>query len=189
MGQPKPRDAADVARRCVLLELLLQRLGLEEDDEDPKAARDDVRKSWLARTSELGVDAIWLAEERAHMERPIGELSEDDLDDLYGRAIGGLVLLWTLGRVEGRPDAAALENAPEIIAEHGLLGDGSVAKAKAAMQSAKLRPIGDLRAALAAYAQERGKPDAEEETPLETLATVAAHALGWVVDRDAAWDA
>jgi hypothetical protein len=177
------RDGSEVARRCVCLELLLQRLGLETDTEEPAARRDEVRRMWLSRLADLGVEDDIEDDERALLSRPVGELSEDELDDLHGRASGALVLLWALGRLPTRPTFASVDNMEEILSEHGLLGDGSIKAAKAAMAGARLRPAGEIDEARAAYERTRGK--AKEPTePEKIVAGVAAHHLAWIQDAE-----
>lgn len=177
------RDASDVALRCVCLELLLQRLGLETDTEESAARRDEVRRMWLSRLADLGVEDAIEDDERALLARPVGELSEDDLDDLHGRSSGALVLLWALGRLTARPTIAAFDQMEELVAEHGLLGDGSVKAAKTEIASARLRPEAEIEEARAAYERTRGK--AKEPTEAEKIvAGVAAHHLAWVQDRE-----
>jgi hypothetical protein len=181
------RDAVDVARRCLCLELLLQRLGLETDTEDPAAERDDVRRRWLSRLGDLGLETAILPGERALLERPVGEMSEDDLDDLHGRACGALVLLWALGRLPARPSFADVEDMASIVGEHGLLGAGSISGANETVASASLRSATELREGLSAYARARGK--AREPTePEKIVAGVAAHHLEWILDREMPFD-
>jgi hypothetical protein len=175
------RDAVDVARRCLCLELLLQRLGLETDTEDPTAERDDVRRKWLSRLGDLGLESVILPGELALLERPVGEMSEEELDDLHGRATGALVLLWALGRASPRPSFSASEEMASIIGDHGLLGEGSIARAKASAASATLRPETELHEALSAYGRTRGKAR-EPSEPEKIFAFVAAHHLEWVLD-------
>lgn len=183
------RDAIDVARRCLCLELLLQRFGLETDTEDPAAVRDEVRRKWLARLGDLGLESAILADERALLERPLGELSEDDLDDLHGRASGALVLLWALGRLEGpRPSFAAVDDMASLVGDHGLLGSGSIARANETVAGARLRAEAELREALAAYGRTRGKAR-EPSEPEKIVAGVGAHHLAWILDRGMAFDA
>lgn len=182
-----PKDAVEVARRSLCLELLLQRLGLETDTEDPRQQRDDVRRMWLSRLGDLGADAAILADERALMERPVGELSEDELDDLHGRASGSLVLLWALGRLPSRPSFAAVDDMENLVAEHGILGDGSISKANATVNSSKLRSEDELREALTAYERTRGKAR-EPSEPEKIVAGVAAHHLEWILDREMTFD-
>lgn len=182
-GAMESRDAQEVARRTLCLEVLLQRLGLETDDEDPVAERDKVRALWVTRLPELGIVDDFLTEERAFLERPVGELSEDDLDDVHGRATGALVLLWVLGRLETRPNAASVEEIADLLAEHGLLGDGSIVRAKETVAGAKLRDLAAVDDARASYDRTRGK--AKEPTePEKIFAGVAAHQLEWVLDRE-----
>lgn len=182
-----PRDAQEVARRSLCLELLLQRLGLETDDEDPAAEREKVRAAWAGRLAALGVEDALLPEERAFLDRPVGELSEDDLDDLHGRATGALVLLWALGKLETRPNAASVDAIAELLGEHGLLGDGSISRAKDAVAGAKLRDLPAVDEARIAYERTRGK--AKEPTEAEKIfAGVGAHHLAWVLDRALAFE-
>jgi hypothetical protein len=176
------KTAVDVARRCICLELMFQRLALEEDD-DEAAERDRGRAMWLSKVDALAVTDVLLAEERAFLERPVGELSDDDLDDVHGRASGAPILLWALGRLEARPSMATVEAIAETLGAHGLLGDGSIRRARSAAEEARLRADEELDAALGTYLRTRGK--AREVTdPERVFAEVAAHHVAWV--RDAA---
>jgi hypothetical protein len=176
------REPLDVARRCLCLELLLQRFGLEADTDDPVAARDEVRAKWLARIPDLEVDAAILPSERALLERPVGTLTDDDLDDLHGRASGALVFLWALGRLSTRPTFASVEDIADLLAEHGLLGAGSISKAKDAAHASRLRDDAELRDAESAYARTRGKAR-EPSDPEKIFAGVAAFYVEWILDR------
>ncbi len=178
-----PKEAADVARRSLCLELLLQRLGLETDTEDAAAEREKVRSMWLTRLPDLGLEAAILDDERAFLERPIGQLSEDELDDLHGRASGALVLLWALGRLSSRPTFAAVDDMESLVAESGVLGSGSISKAKDAVTGARLRSEEELQDALSAYARTRGKAR-EPSDPDQIYAGVGAHHLEWILDGE-----
>ncbi len=167
-----------VARRCVVLELLAQREVLETDGEVPVPEREKARAAWCGRETDLGVGAEILPEERALLDRPVGSLSEDELDDVHGRGLGAAVLLWALGRVPARPSFADAEG---VIGAHGLLGDGSIAKASAAVSSATLRPHGEIDATFRTYVHARGKAR-EVHEPERVFAGVAAHHLAWVLD-------
>jgi hypothetical protein len=181
------RRAIEVARRCLCLELLAQRLALETDDAEPAAARDGIRASWLARLGDLDVAEVLLAEERALLERPVGDLSEADVDDIDGRASGALVLLWALGRLDSRPSIATVDAIAETLEERGLLGDGSIRGARAAAAGAALRPPEVLDEALGAYLRRRGKAR-EVSDPERVFAEVAAHHLTWILDPAMAFD-
>ena len=178
---PTVRDAASVARRCICLEVLLQRLGLELDADDPVAERESVRGMWMQRLGDLGVEASLLTEERALLERPVGSLTEDELDDVHGRATGALILLWALGRLGARPTFAEVDAMADLLADSGMLGDGSVSGAREAIGGAQLRPADELRAGLSAYERTRGKAR-EPSEPEKIFALVAAHHLAWVLD-------
>lgn len=167
-----------VARRCVVLELLAQREVLEVDVEVPAPEREKARVAWCGREQDLGVRADILPEERVLLDRPVGSLTEDELDDVHGRGLGAAVLLWALGRAETRPVFA---DAHDVIGSLGLLGDGSVAKASAAIAAAKLRADEELEAACSAYVHVRGKAR-ELHEPERIFAGVAAHHLTWVLD-------
>lgn len=180
------KDAVAVARRLLCLELLFQRLGLEEADDDA-AAREKARAAWAGRLEDLGVAGDLLADERGFLERPVGGMSEDDLDDLEGRVSGALVLLWALGRLDQRPTFATVTALEEHLEAHGLLGDGSVKRAKAAAESATLRPAEELDTALGTYLKARGKAK-EIADPEKIVAAVGAHHLTWILDDDMAFD-
>ncbi len=178
-----PKHPADVARRSLCLELLLQRLGLETDTEDAPEERERVRLMWLSRLGDLGLETAILGDERTLLERPIGQLSEDELDDLHGRASGALVLLWALGRSSSRPTFAAVDEMESIVAEHGVLGTGSISRANEAVSSARLRPEAELHDALAAYSRTRGKAR-EPSDPDQIYAGVGAHHVEWILESD-----
>jgi hypothetical protein len=180
------KDASYVARRLLCLELLFQRLALEEAD-DEKEAREKARSAWASRIDDLGIGGDLLADERAFLERPVGSLSEDDLDDLEGRVSGALVLLWALGRVEARPTFAMVTDLEEHLEARGLLGDGSIKHAKAAAETATLRSAEELDAALGTYLKARGK--AKEIVDAEKIvAAVGAHHLTWILEDEMGFD-
>jgi hypothetical protein len=172
------RNAVDVARRCLSLELLAQRTVLETEAGDGQAKEaENARAQWAARIEDLGVTLS--EDESALFNRTAGNLTEDERDDLDGRATGAAVLLWALGRAEAKPTFAAIE---EIVGEHGLLNDGSIAKARELAEAATLRPEEELESAQDAYAKKRGK--AEDPTDAEQIyAGIAAHHLAWVLDE------
>lgn len=178
------RSGTDVARRCLCLELLAQRSLLESDTEEPVAARESARAQWTSRIADLGVANELSAEERALLDRAVGTLSEDDRDDLDGRFAGAAVLLWALGRAKTAPTFALAE---DVIAEHGLLGDGSVAAARTAAESATCRPEAELDAALSTYRRARGKAK-DPSDPEQLYAGIAAHHLLWVVEETMSFD-
>ena len=172
------RDASDVAKRCLCIELLLQRLGLEIDEDDPIIERDAVRMAWLSRLGQLGIDQTLLPDERALLERAVGELTEAECDDIEGRVISGLALLWALGRIPAPPDADMLGEATALVAEHGILGDGSIPGAKAALAEAKLRVDVEIAAGLAAST--KIKDDSFLGGPKHMVASLVVRALAWV---------
>ncbi|MFO0741605.1 MAG: DUF4272 domain-containing protein [Labilithrix sp.] len=173
------RAPVDVARRCLCLELLAQRSVLETDDA-PDA--DAVRATWASRVGDLGITLT--AEEAAFLERPTGKLTEDERDDLDGRSTGAAILLWALGRTDTKPTFA---NADELVAERGLLGDGSIAKAKTAAERATLRSEAELDTALAAFVKTRGKAK-DPDAPEQIYAGVAAHHLTWILTDTMSFD-
>lgn len=172
------RSAADVARRCLSLELLAQR-SLAEDDGDETA-----RATWSKQIEPLGIGAELSAEERALVDKKAGTLEEDERDDLDGRVAGAAVLLWALGRASSRPNFASAE---EVIGEHGLLGDGSITKARASIDAATLRAEEELDTALAAYLKTRGKAK-DPDDPEQIYAGIAAHHLTWVLESSMSFE-
>jgi hypothetical protein len=178
------RAPNEVAARCLCLELLFQRYLLEIDTDEDAGEREQARATWLSKDGDLGIAPRLTGEERTLLGRPVGQLSEDDLDTVYGRALGAAVLLWGLGRAPGRPTFTTAES---IVAEHGLLGDGSVSAARAAADAAALRPEAELDAGLADYARLRGKAR-EVDDPERNFAGVAAHHVEWMLDPSLPFD-
>jgi hypothetical protein len=166
------------------LELLWQRYAFETDSEEPVADRERGRSMWLSRENDLGIASALAAGERALLERPISELSEDDLDDLHGRAVGAAVLLWALGRIATRPTIADAES---LASESGLLGDGSIVAARAASEAATLRSEAELDEALSSYAHVRGKAR-DPEDAARIFAGLAAHHLTWILETSMSFD-
>ena len=177
------KNATDVAKRSLCLELLLQRLGLEIDEEDTVAERDAVRRAWVSRLGQLGLEEAILGDERALLERSVGELTDDECDDIEARVIGALVLLWSLSRLGGRTTATILGIATRLIAEHGVLGDGSIPEAKAAIGNVTLRPEGELREAREAYAAAIAGGVATDPEPM--VAAIGVRTLDWVLGEGA----
>ena len=181
------KDPSEVAKRCLCMELLLQRLGLELDDDDPDVERDAVRLAWNSRLGQLGLEEVLLPNERAFLERSVGDLTEDETDEIEGQVISSLILLWAMTRLGGRPSAAILGKATDVVAEYGVLGDGSIPGAIENVANAKLRPESELRDALVAYAATRDAGKAAPG-PEEMVATIAIHALAWVIDPTMKFD-
>lgn len=177
------RTALEVARRCLCLEVLAQRLALESDESEPIEARERARTAWLGRLGDLGVDAEIAADERALLERGVGDLEEEDLDDLDGRVSTAPVLLWALGRIDARPTFASTAALDEVLAEHGLLGDGSVARARSAAEAASLRDEDAVASATRAYEKTRGMAR-ETDDPEKIFAELAADELAWVLGEE-----
>ena len=173
------KNATDVAKRSLCLELLLQRLGLEIDEEDPLAEREAVRRAWVSRLGQLGLEEAIQPDERLLLERPVGGLTDDECDDIEGRVIGALVLLWSLSRLGARPTAASLGIATRLIAEYGVLGDGSIPEAKAAIEKVSLRPERDLQGARDAYGVAHA--DGAPTDPEPMVALIGIRTLDWVL--------
>jgi len=139
---------------------------------------------WASRRADLGVEESLLGAERSFLSRAVGSLTEDDLDDLHGRASGALVFGWALGRIPDRPSFATVEALATALAAHGLLGDGSIARARAAAEGSTLRSSTELLDALSAYRARRGKAR-EVDEPDRVFAEVAADHLLWILDPEA----
>lgn len=179
-----PKLPVDVARRCLCLEVLFQRYGLEIERDAPAGPRESARAAWVSRLVDLGIADVLAAEERALLEQAVGALTEDDLDDLHGRATGAAVLLWALGRAPAVPKLVDVE---EVVGTHGLLGDGAIGKARQAAEHATLRSEREIDDALAASLRLRGKAR-EVDDPERLFAGVAAHHLTWVLEPSMRFD-
>lgn len=182
------KNASEVANRSLCLELLLQRVGLELDDEDHVDKRDAFRKAWVSRLGDLDLEQALLIDERDFLMRTVDELTQDEVDEIEGRVISAWVLLWALGRAASLPTTETLGDAPDVVAEKGVLGDGSVSGAREAAAKATLRPESELRDALVAADDARGDVS-RAMTPEQMVAGIVVHALGWVVDPAMKFDA
>ncbi len=176
------KDPLVVAKRCLGLELLAQRLAIETDEASSVSEREAARAAWAGRTADFGADLS--ASEAALMEKSVGSLVDDDLDVLDGGATAAPVLLWALGRLSVRPTFET--SIGEALEEAGLLGDGSVLGAKTAVGDAKLRDESEIGEGEAAYRNRRGKAK-ETDEPEKIYAELAAHYLTWVLEEDAEW--
>jgi hypothetical protein len=175
------KNASEVAKRSLCLELLLQRVGLELDEEDHVDKRDAFRLAWVSRLGDLELEQALLPDERAFLVRTVDELTQEEVDEIEGRIISAVVLLWALGRVPSLPTADTLGDAPDLVAENGVLGDGSVSGARDAVAKATLRSESELRDALVAADRARGDVSSAM-TPEQMVAGITVHALGWVID-------
>ena len=98
------------------------------------------------------------------------------------------MLLWALGRLPTRPSAASMDRVADLLGTHGLLGDGSITKARESTERATLRDADTLDEVCATYEHTRGK--AREATdPEKIFAGLAAHHLAWVLDPTMPFDA
>jgi hypothetical protein len=70
-----------------------------------------------------------------------------------------------------------------IIAEQGILGNGSITAARATVAAAQLRPESEIEAARASYERTRGKAR-EPSEPDKIVAGLGAHHLAWVLDPE-----
>lgn len=182
------KNASDVAKRSLCLELLLQRIGLELDEEDHVDKRDAFRLAWVSRLGDLDLEQALAADEREYLTRTVDELTQEEVDEMEGRVISAVVILWALGRVASLPTAETLGDAPDLVAENGVLGDGSVSGARDSVAKATLRPETELREALTAAEAARGDVSSAM-TPEQMVASITVHALGWVIDPEAKFDA
>jgi hypothetical protein len=180
------KNAPDVAKRSLCLELLLQRVGLELDEEDHVDKRDAFRLAWVSRLGDLGLEEALLPDERELLTRTVDELTQEEVDDIEGRVISAVVLLWALRRVASLPIAETLGDAADVVADSGVLGDGSVSGARATVANATLRPESELREALASAERARGDVRVAM-TPEQMVASITVQALAWVIDPDAAF--
>ncbi len=174
------RNASDVAKRGLCLELLLQRLGLELDEEDHVDKRDAFRKAWVSRLGDLEVEHALRPDERELLLRSIDQLTQEEVSDIEGRVIEATVILWALGRVPALPTVETFGDAAEIVTESGVLGDGSVAIARSTVAASKLRDESELRGSFLTAEQAVGDVR-HAMTSEQMIAEITVRALGWVL--------
>ena len=190
-----------VVHRCLGLELLAQRGGLEDNDEVPAAEREGIRSEWVGRRAELGFDPELLDDERAALDSPVGSLSEEQMLDLDANGLLACILLWCLGRTDHLASPAELldfEVVVELLDEQGLLAPAASDGINAALQAVTLRTDQELLEASSTYggvlleASEATDSDdadeAEEAELVEAIAQMGLLVLRWVQVDEAHWD-
>jgi hypothetical protein len=101
------RSVQEVVKRCVCIEIVCQRLALEQQVEEIKGA-DKMRADLVTSAEKLNVLDSMFQEERAILDAPLGTL---DLED-EGFSVffaDAAVLLWCLGRIKTLPVVGDLE--------------------------------------------------------------------------------
>lgn len=151
------RTAAQVAARCVCVEMVIERIALEQACEAGQMKLDELeatRTNLLEVVTFLGLDDELTKDERAALERKGGTL--DDSEELSIVFADLPYLLWMLGRIPRLFSVADLEaQLPEII-ERGLFRTGDRHDIKKAMDRATLRPAEEIDAQLDDIAKANG---------------------------------
>jgi hypothetical protein len=137
------RSVQEVVKRCVCVEIVCQRLALEQQAEEIKNA-DQMRADLLTSAEKLDVLDSMFEAERAILDAPLASL---DLED-EGFSVffaDAAVLLWCLGRIKTLPVVGELETdvLNDVLATgFWSLGGGEILQA---MYLAKLRDPVELK--------------------------------------------
>jgi hypothetical protein len=136
------RSSQDVAKRCLCLELVAQRIALEHQAEElgPDAAT--LHEGLLAAVDELALEPSFFGTELPLLRARLGTADLDDptLDAAFADLA---ILLWCLGRIEALPTVEQLmgEEISEVLSAGYLASaEGDLEAVEAALRNAKLRP-------------------------------------------------
>ncbi|MBX3189182.1 MAG: hypothetical protein KF819_19320 [Labilithrix sp.] len=191
------RNGADVAKRCVCVEITRQRAAIEGID--PEQA--EVLRAHYPRLVEvLDLEAALLPIEAKTLEAELGDVPR--WDSLVGStSLQCAVLLWALGRVDRLPTVASVDDGSFLddLGRWSFLGIADIDVLKASIETAELRDGREMRKAF--EAAERSLSDASrlmhkgiakvekltaggeaERSDLIAFSVIAG--LAWVLDRE-----
>ncbi len=136
------RSLDEVVKRCVCVEIVCQRLALEQQASEVANA-DKMRDDLIATADKLDVADSLTKAEMAVLSSPLGSLDLDD-DGFSTFFADAAVLLWCLKRIDTLPTVAELatETLNDVLAAgFWSLGGKTILQA---MRDAKLRPQEEL---------------------------------------------
>jgi uncharacterized protein DUF4272 len=183
------RDADEIAGRAVVLGTLVRRAMLDvmdaEDDEDPAPDddlfdRDGIRFDLLAWLKEQEPDAVE-PDDTEMLAKPVGELSDDELDLCTDATDALAALLWVIGQIESLPSPGEVD---KLGVDLGLTpepwDDVAPFHSGAAMREedeiAREREIAEIWFWRAALSSEGEPRDQEDRRAIRTVADEAAAA-------------
>jgi hypothetical protein len=144
------RTSQEVARRCLCLELVSQRVAIEHQAPDLGDDAASLHEGLMTTVSELGLEASFHGTELEHLRATIGALDMDD--PTLDVALADLaILLWCLGRIEQLPTVEQLmSDALDEVLAAGFLAraEGDLEAVAVALGEAKLRPTAELEPVL-----------------------------------------
>lgn len=144
------RSSHDVAKRCLCLELVAQRIALEHQAEELGADAATLHEGLLAAVDELALEASFFGSELPLLHARLGAADLDDptLDAAFADLA---ILLWCLGRIEELPTVEQLmgdEISDVLGAGYLATAEGDLEAVEAALKNATLRPRPMLDAVL-----------------------------------------
>ncbi len=138
------RNAIDVAKRCTCLEVLCQRIALEQQTEELGDEAQRLRDNLIAGIAAIDCEGFLFGTEADVLCAPLGEI---DLEDEHFAAwfADVAVLAWCLGRIDELPTVDELmgEKLNEVLSR-GFWASGDAAAIKDALAHAQLRPRAEL---------------------------------------------
>jgi len=178
------RSVDEVVKRCVCVEIVCQRLALEQQAGEVDDA-DVMRRDLIATADKLDVADSMTKAEKAVLEAPIGSLDLED-DGFSTFFADATVLLWCLNRIKTLPTVAELatETLNDVLAAgFWSLGGKTILQA---MHDAKLRSQAELGRALerVSKAMMKAQPNAPgtDNPPFTVL-----YVIPWILSITHPW--
>jgi hypothetical protein len=178
------RSVQDVVKRCVCVEIVCQRLALEQQSEEVEDA-EKMRADLVTSADKLDVLDAMTSTETAVLQAPLGSLDlEDEAFSMF--FADAAVLLWCLNRIEALPTVAELasETLNDVLAAgFWSLGGSEILQA---MYVAELRDLSDLQEMLSvvsnAVVKAQPNPPGTDVPPFTVL-----YVIPWILSTNHPW--
>ncbi len=185
------RSAEQIAKRCTCLEVLCQRVALEEQRAELGEQAQTTRDNLIAGIASVDCADGLLGDEADILCAALGEIGQADRDRVTTWSQEAAVLLWCLGRLDALPTVEDLSgDALNDVLSRGFWASGDAKKIAKAIASAKARTKETIEAELARVTKEAtvavsANPDIAH-TELPPVAVVL-YVMPWVLFREWPW--
>ncbi len=186
------RTPAQIAKRCTCLEVMCQRIALEEQrDELGSKGAETTRDNLIAGIASVDCAAELVGDEADVLCAPLGAIKVADRDRVTTWSAEAAVLLWCVGRIDEIPSVEDLSgDALNDVLSRGFWASGDAKTISKAIASAKTRSREAIESELALVAKEAtialsANPGiAHTELP---PVSVVLYVMPWVLFREWPW--
>jgi len=185
------RSAEQIAKRCTCLEVMCQRIALEEQRDELGKRAEAVRENLIAGIASVDCAAELVGDEADVLCAPLGAIGAADRDRVTTWSAEAAVLLWCLRRIDALPTVDDLSgDMLNDVLSRGFWASGDAAKIAKAIATAKTRSRAAIEGELARVAKEAAiavstNPDiAHTELP---PVNVVLYVMPWVLFREWPW--